>query len=326
MQSAWRVACVRIPRFPIGAVWRRVEGPQVATREREAQLSLPIREDVPPSASAGARNRQWDETRSEPAPPDAGARHWDEQPIALAEGERLRAVTAAAGHARIRAGMTVSEARARCASLEVIPWDDVAVTGEITRATGALLIASPQVTPVAGAPGMWWVGAGGLDALGGERALVRTLLRIARIWHPAARVAVASSCVAARAATWADNGGRTGHAASLHEHGFIVPRDACAAYLAPAPLGLIPMEEELRQALIALGLRTVGAFAALEAEEVERRWGSSGLLAWQLARGEDRRRPVLTRIEARRSVTAELAMPAATMEPVLFLVRAALDR
>jgi protein ImuB len=86
------------------------------------------------------------------------------------------------------------------------------------------------------------------------------------------------------------------------------------------------MDAELRASLVALGVRTVGAFAALELAEVERRWGPEGIAAWRLAHGEDGRRPVLTRAEAERCVSAELATPAASMEPVLFLVRAALDR
>ncbi|MEO7457636.1 MAG: hypothetical protein ABIY52_15345, partial [Gemmatimonadaceae bacterium] len=48
--------------------------------------------------------------------------------------------------------------------------------------------------------------------------------------------------------------------------------------------------------------------------------------AWRLARADDPRRPVLARVETRPAVEVELATPAATMEPVLFLVRAALDR
>jgi protein ImuB len=226
-------------------------------------------------------------------------------------------VTAAAGRLRVRAGMTVAEARARCAALEVLAWSEPAVEQEVVRTTAAFLVASPQVTPVGGAPGLWWIGAGGLDGIGGERGLVRTLLRVARLWHPRARVAVADSCVAARAATWADHDGAPA---------FVVPRGACAAYLAPAPLALIPMEDELRQTLHALGLRTAGALAALEAPDVERRWGATGLQAWRLARGEDRRRPVLARADAERVVSAELATSVATMEPILFLVRAALDR
>jgi protein ImuB len=86
------------------------------------------------------------------------------------------------------------------------------------------------------------------------------------------------------------------------------------------------MEEEIREALVALGLRTAGALARLEAGEIERRWGEPGLAAWRLARGEDPRRPVLADPERPRSIAAELAVPADTMEPALFLVRSALER
>jgi protein ImuB len=82
----------------------------------------------------------------------------------------------------------------------------------------------------------------------------------------------------------------------------------------------------LREGLQALGLRTIGALAALTAEDVERRWGREGLQAWRLARGEDRRRPVLARVPVHPTVEAELPAPAATMEPVLFLIRAAVER
>jgi hypothetical protein len=88
----------------------------------------------------------------------------------------------------------------------------------------------------------------------------------------------------------------------------------------------VPMDEELRAALHALGLRTVGALAALTAEDVERRWGDAGIRAWRLARADDLRRPVLARVETQPAVEVELASPSSTMEPVLFLVRAALDR
>jgi hypothetical protein len=54
----------------------------------------------------------------------ADAPHWDEQPIALRDGPRLRAVTAAAARTQVRAGMTITAARGRCAGLEVRAWDD----------------------------------------------------------------------------------------------------------------------------------------------------------------------------------------------------------
>ena len=156
--------------------------------------------------------------------------------------------------------------------------------------------------------------------MGGEPLLARTLLALATAWHPHARVGVADSCVAARAATWSGN--RDPH----RHHPRIVPPDGCAAYLARAPLALIPMDEEFRESLLALGLRTAGAFAALDPGEVERRWGAEGLASWRLANGDDPRRPVLARTDATRFVSTELAMSTATMEPVLFIVRAALGQ
>jgi protein ImuB len=86
------------------------------------------------------------------------------------------------------------------------------------------------------------------------------------------------------------------------------------------------MEEDIRETLKALGIQTAGAFGAFAAEDVERRWGDGGLAAWRLARGEDRRRPVLARAETPRSASAELTPSVTATEAVLFLVRAALDR
>ncbi len=310
MQSLWRVACVRIPRFPIGAVWRAVQRGEAGTLAQDGggQLQLPLLSPAPPSFP--------------PPAPDG----WDDRLIALtdATGKRLRAASAAAGRTGVRAGMRPTEARALCAGLVELAWDDVAIATAVTQASAQLLAASPQVTPVEGAPGLWWVGASGFDAVGGERALAATLLRVARRWHPRPRVAIAGSCVAARAATWAGASFEqdAGDDALLH----VVPPGGDAAYLAPAPLALVPMDEELRAALQALGLRTVGAFAALTADDVERRWGEIGLRAWRLAHADDARRPVLARVEAQPAVEVALSSPAMTTEPVLFLVRAALDR
>ena len=320
MQSEWRVACVRIPRFPIGAVWRAARRGETGVPTHDAQLLLPLTSpDAAPPVSLSSRPRSS-------APPSPAPEHWDDHPIALIDsgGKRLRAVSAAAARAGLRAGMRPAEARALCADLAELPWDDVAVEAAITEASAALLAASPQVTPVSGAPGLWWVGAFGFDAVGGERTLALELLRVAKRWHPRPRVAIAGSCVAARAATWA--GASFQQNASDRSLVYVVPAGHDATYLAPAPLALVPMDEELRAALHALGLRTVGSLAALTAEDVERRWGDVGIRAWRLARADDLRRPVLARVETQPSMEIALATPTVSLEPVLFLVRAALDR
>jgi len=330
VRLAWRVACVRIPRFAIGAVWERVVGDAARSAEyAPAQLELPVggysapalaSGAYPPGALAAAVPRTW-----------PLAAHWDERPVALAErdDDRVRAVTAAAARLRVRVGMTVTEARELCPELEALPWDEEVVQRAVTRTSAALVIASSQLSPVAGAPGMWWVEASQSAGVAGERSLVRTLLRIARLWHPRARVAVASSCVAARAATWADVGQpsvASGRGPEDESLAVIVPRGGCAAYLAPAPLGFIPMDDDLRARLLALGVRTAGALAALDGGDVQRRWGEGGVRAWRLARGEDFRRPVLAAPDAPWSVHVELAMPVSTAEAVGALVLAALER
>ena len=246
-----------------------------------------------------------------------GDGHWDAQPLALVEGTIVRAVSAAATRAGARTGMTLAQARAKCAALEVRPWDARLIARETARASAAFLAASPQVAPERGAPGIWWVGADGFDGIGGERVLAESLLAMARVWHPRARVAVADSCITAQAATWSARAA----ASPLH----IAP-GGDGDYLARVPIALVPMDDELRETLVALGLRTAGAFARLDPLEVERRWGSDGLAAWRLARGDDARRATLARTDDPRLVTHDLATSASSMEPVLFLVRAALDR
>lgn len=248
----------------------------------------------------------------------------------MADDTRLRAVSLAAGQAGVRAGMTLTEAQARCAALEIRTWDDGAVNDAVIAATTAFLAASPQVTPVQGAPGMWWIGASGFNALGGEDTLARTLLSIAQRWHPDARVAIADSCVAARAATWAPRARsravRERDPLAIPDGITTIPTGQCATYLAPAPLGLVPMDEDLRDALRALGLRTVGALAALSPGDIERRWGAEGLVAWRLAHGDDPRRPGLVRVDATRSTSVELPAAVESTAPVLFVLRAQLDR
>lgn len=243
--------------------------------------------------------------------------HWDARPIALFEGTRIRAVTAAATQSGVRVAMTVAQARSKCATISLLPWDSAVIAREVARASAAFLSASPQVSPVRDAPGTWWVGADGFEAIGGERALATALLALARVWHPRARVAIADSCITAHAATW------SARAANEPLH---IAHGGDRDYLARVPIALVPMDDDLREALTALGLRTVGAFAALDPLEVERRWGSDGLTAWRLACADDPRRASLARTDDPRTIVHELSASSPTLEPVLFLLRASLDR
>ena len=69
----------------------------------------------------------------------------------------------------------------------------------------------------------------------------------------------------------------------------IIEPDGDAAALAPAPLSLLPLPEELATRLERWGLRTMGELAALPTAGLFERAGAEGVRAQRLARGEDPR-------------------------------------
>lgn len=234
--------------------------------------------------------------------------------------------------------MNTTEAQSRLASLDIREWDSVAIQSAVLTTTTALLHGSPQVAPLSTSPGTWFVGASGMDGIGGEQQLAHTLLAIARTIHPDAKVAIADSCVAARAATWSaptrttiptttrtPAPGTPNHSCT-YQGITILPKGGCAAWLAPAPIGLIPMSKDMRDSLKTLGLNTVGAFAAVDPGDVERRWGADGLASWRLAHGDDPRRPGVVRVDAARTASIELPAPAQESTTILFAARALLQR
>lgn len=60
-------------------------------------------------------------------------------------------------------------------------------------------------------------------------------------------------------------------------------------FLAPLPVDLLPIHEEMREELRLLGIHTMGQFAQLPGEAVVARFGSQGRRAHQLAQGRDGR-------------------------------------
>jgi protein ImuB len=183
--------------------------------------------------------------------------------------------------------------------------------GEAVRLAGGLLRAAPRVTPVAGHPLAFWADASGMERRGGEAAVAQELLRAAReAGFPAARVAVAGSCIAAAAAT--------------RERGTawrVVPPGRDARFLRHRPLATLPMEADLREALGLLGLRSCGQLAGLAAADVELRWGVPGVQAWRLARGEDPRWPFRPPAPDRVEAEAEWEPPIEGLEPLRFVLR-----
>ena len=217
--------------------------------------------------------------------------------------------------------MAFAEARALAANLVALPWDTERVARAALDVATALFAASPRVAWAGerGNEGVWWVDAAGL---GSEPTLAQRLCRIANdLRFGRARAGIADSAIAAYAAACGRPG--TGRKRNTAAPVIVSPGDD-ATFLAPFPLALIAPHEDLTETCHALGLRIVGQFAALDADEIEARFGPEGLAAHRLARGFDTRGPTTPRDDALPVIACDLGSPVATAEPLLFVLKAAL--
>ena len=105
----------------------------------------------------------------------------------------------------------------------------------------------------------------------------------------------------------------------------IVPAGAVAGFLAPYPLRVFELPE-LDGILERLGIRTLGALAALPVADVANRFGPVGVQAHRLARGLDPRPPAARRPGEDLSALHLFAPPAERDEPVVFAAKALADR
>jgi protein ImuB len=211
--------------------------------------------------------------------------------------------------------MRAADARGLHPELREWAWSPALYDEVGTGLAAALLAASPRVSRAG--LGAFWLDAGGWDRLGGEESFIEAARSAAlAAGYPEARVGVADTTAAARAATRLRN-------CAVHQ----VPCGGDARFLATLPLRVLPISEDLLELLEALGLETVGELAALEAGEVEARLGAEGARAHRWARGLDdgREGPYPGRAPSDWAAEVELPGPAERLEPLLFLLKSCLD-
>ena len=245
------------------------------------------------------------------------------QALAVVDGEgpaaRVVAATRAARRAGVRAGQTLAQARVVLPGLAARGRD-----AEVERAAAETLVEtaarfSPRVE--AAAPGLVWLEVDGLgrrySGPEGERELGRALAAAARAGGLPARVGLASGKLAARVA--AELARREGEPE-------IVPAEGEAAFLAPLALARLGPEVTLGETLARWGITTVGELARLPPGEVAGRLGEAGRALHAAARGLDSGplAPHAPPPDFREG--SDLEWPLVTLEPFLFLARAALDR
>lgn len=223
--------------------------------------------------------------------------------------------------------MALTQAQALAAGLVAIPWDAELLARAALAVTTALLAASPRVQWERGAAGdwdairnegTWWVDAAGL---GDEQLLAKKILAIARAQDAGpVHVGIADAAIAAYAATF-----RSPIARAPSRLTTLVPCGRDAAFLAPYPISLLDLGDDLKDTFAALGLTTVGQIAKLDSGEAESRFGPEGLAAHRLARGQDGRGPSTPRDDSLPEVSCDLGDPVSTAEPLLFVMKGALE-
>jgi len=204
------------------------------------------------------------------------------EPAALAPEPGTEAlvgsVTAAAETAGVRPGMRLGEALGTCPSLQLIDPDPAAAEEAWEEIVRALEDAGFAVDSAA--PGCAYFETRGVERLYGglEAALKRALKAAGAGWD--ARVGAATRKFTALAAS---NIARSGQV-------LVVSDDRTREFLAPLPVGLLPLDAQKQEELKELGVKRLGELAGLPGGAVAERLGPDGRRAWSLARGGSNRR------------------------------------
>ena len=242
----------------------------------------------------------------------AGAR--PAEATVVVEGNQVVAVSVAARAEGVRPGLRRREAQARCPEVAVVPADPGRDVREFEPVVAAVSELCPQLETIR--PGWCAIPTRGPSRyFGGDTALARRVQAAAQAAvgpRGAVRAGVADGRFAAELAALGAGDGdtptthsgcsyaaynRTATTSSSSGGGaapVVVPAGDSPAWLAPLPVGLLGRADgavpaDLVDLFSRLGLRTLGALAALPRKEVVARFGPPGVTAHRLASGEDER-------------------------------------
>ncbi len=204
---------------------------------------------------------------------------WRRHPAAVvAEDRPLAPVLAANGRARragVAAGMRYATALALAPELRAAPVAADEIAAGVELIGGLLRGASPQVEPKREEPGVFWVGASGLEELYGSlEGWVSAVLEALQGAELAARAAVGFTRFGCYAAARGRRGARV----------LASPEEERRLAL-DAPLAVLGLEPRLEERFARLGVRTVEAFLRLPPGGLLRRYGAEAEAAWRFASG-----------------------------------------
>ncbi|MGI9002532.1 MAG: DNA polymerase Y family protein [Pseudonocardia sp.] len=238
------------------------------------------------------------------------------RPAAVFVANRVLACSALARSRGVRRGLRRREAQARCPELVVLARDpdrDARVFEPVVAAVEEL---APGVEVVR--PGLVALAARGpVGWFGGEQAAAEKLVdQVAVRTGVECQVGLADGLFAAVLAA---------------RRGVTVEPGATPAFLAPLGVAELDREpdvdrSELVGLLRRLGLRSLGAFGALDPADVASRFGADAVLGHRLARGLDPRPPVRRHPPEELAVEIELDPPVDRVDTAAFAARGLAER
>ncbi|GAA0947630.1 DNA polymerase Y family protein [Pseudonocardia zijingensis] len=238
------------------------------------------------------------------------------RPAAVIVAGRVLACSAVARAQGVRRGLRRREAQARCPDLAVLDRDPDRDARAFEPVVAAVEELAPGVEVVR--PGLVALAAQGpVGWFGGEQEAAEALVdRVAARTGVECQVGVADGLFAAVLAA------RRALA--------VAPGDT-PAFLAPLGVEELDREpdvdrSELVGLLRRLGLRSLGAFAALDAEDVASRFGADAVRCHRLARGLDPRPPVRRAPPEELTVEVELDPPVDRVDAAAFAARGLAER
>ncbi|MEJ8280310.1 DNA polymerase Y family protein [Pseudonocardia spirodelae] len=233
------------------------------------------------------------------------------RPAAVFHANRVLACSATARRYGVRRGLRRREAQARCPELAVLAPD----TGRDARlfepVAAAVEMLAPGVEVVR--PGLLVLPARGpVGWFGGERAAVERLIdQVALHAGTECQIGVADGMFAAELAARRGRG---------------VPPGRSAEFLAPLEVAELDRDPDVDRAALVdllrrLGLRSLGAFAAIAESDVASRFGADAVAAHRLARGLDPRPPARRVPPEELSAAVELDPPVDRVDAAAFAAR-----
>ena len=245
-----------------------------------------------------------------------------DQPSVVLAANRVVAANQAARRDGVAIGLRRREAQARCPEVRLLDRDPAREARAFEPVVRALDAVTPRIE--LHRPGRASFPAGPpARHLGGDEELVTRVLQLtteamsdgSKLFEGAVRVGVAEGAFAARTA-----------ARRAVDGPLIVRPGTTPAFLAELPVAQLRRDDARREELVdlleRLGLRTLGAFAALDPADVAGRFGAAGLDAWRLAWGDDDVPTDAVEPPVDLRVMRELDPPAERVEAAAFVVRA----